>query len=168
MSAVTTELERRIEVFLYREARLLELNRFDEWLALIAPDIRYWMPVREVLASVADEAELQDAFALYDDDKRSLELRAIRLQTGIAHAEAPISVTQRLITNVVVEACARRDEYTVSSNFMIYQERRGRHGSTYYGRREDRIRIEGNGFLIAARRILLAQSILPATISIFF
>jgi 3-phenylpropionate/cinnamic acid dioxygenase small subunit len=168
MSAVTTELERRIEVFLYREARLLELNRFDEWLALVAPEVRYWMPVREVLSNPAEETEMEDGFALYDDDKRSLELRTLRVQTGIAHAEAPITITQRLITNVVVEATDKADEYAVSSNFMIYQERRGRHCSTYYGRREDRIRASGDGFLIAARRIDLAQSILPATISIFF
>ena len=31
--------------FVYREARLIDEQRFDEWLALYAEDARYWMPL---------------------------------------------------------------------------------------------------------------------------
>ena len=37
-----------IERFLTREARLLDQERLHEWLALLAPDIRYQLPVQEV------------------------------------------------------------------------------------------------------------------------
>jgi dibenzofuran dioxygenase beta subunit len=168
MADVTTEQQRSIETFLYREARLLEQNRFEDWLRLLADDIRYWMPVREVLEKPADENEQNKSFALYDDDKRSLELRALRLDTGLAHAEAPPSTTQRLITNVLAEPADKGGEFRVSSNFLVYQERRGRHSSTYVGRREDTLRVTNSGFLITSRKIELAQSILPATIAIFF
>src|SRR5262245_13053265 len=39
-------LTREIEEFLYAEAALLDERRFEEWLALLTDDIRYWMPMR--------------------------------------------------------------------------------------------------------------------------
>ena len=44
---VPLELLRRIEDFLYAEARALEDNRFDDWLECFSDDVRYWMPIRE-------------------------------------------------------------------------------------------------------------------------
>jgi len=32
--------------FLYAEAEILDERRYDEWLALLADDVRYWMPMR--------------------------------------------------------------------------------------------------------------------------
>ena len=37
--------------FLYAEAELLDERRHDEWLALLAEDIRYWMPMRRNVSS---------------------------------------------------------------------------------------------------------------------
>jgi len=39
-------LKQEIEDFLYCEADLLDERRYDEWLALLAEDVRYWMPMR--------------------------------------------------------------------------------------------------------------------------
>ena len=39
-------LTQEIAEFLYAEAELLDERRYDEWLALLADDIRYWMPMR--------------------------------------------------------------------------------------------------------------------------
>jgi 3-phenylpropionate/cinnamic acid dioxygenase small subunit len=155
-----------VQTFLYREARLLELNRFDEWLELFTDDVRYWMPVREEVQGQEGTGGGADSFSLYDDDKKSLSLRVTRIQTGGAHAEVPASVTQRLITNILAQSSG--DDLEVSSSFMVYQERRGRHGVTFFGRRDDLLRRHGESFRIARRKIELAQAILPSTISIFF
>lgn len=37
---------RELEQFLYREARLLDEQRWDEWEALWTPDGEYWVPSR--------------------------------------------------------------------------------------------------------------------------
>jgi 3-phenylpropionate/cinnamic acid dioxygenase small subunit len=95
-------------------------------------------------------------------------MRVQRIETGSAHAELPASVTQRLITNVRVEPSDSADELIAQSNFLIYQERLGRFGATFIGRRRDRLRREAGVLRIAERRIELAQRILPTTISIFF
>src|SRR6266542_3149490 len=39
-------LQQKIESFLYREAELLDERRYEEWLALLAEDVHYWMPMR--------------------------------------------------------------------------------------------------------------------------
>ena len=39
-------LTHEIAEFLYREAELLDERRYADWLALLADDIRYWMPMR--------------------------------------------------------------------------------------------------------------------------
>ncbi len=39
-------LTQEIAEFLYAEAELLDERRHDDWLALLADDIRYWMPMR--------------------------------------------------------------------------------------------------------------------------
>jgi dibenzofuran dioxygenase subunit beta len=164
---VSLELFRKIEGFLFDEARMLEENRFDEWLKCFADDVRYWMPVKERLeAPPATDAEA--GFALFDDDKKSLELRVLRIQTGDAHAEVPPSSTSRLISNVLVEPAGQADAFKVRSTFIVYQERRGLHGVTFYGKRDDICRRAGDRLSISQRRIELAQAILPTTISIFF
>jgi 3-phenylpropionate/cinnamic acid dioxygenase small subunit len=170
------KLQQEVEAFLYAEARMLEDNRFDDWLDCFSDDVRYWMPVREHIEHHTGVPGSTDSFALFDDDKQSLELRTSRIKTGMAPCEIPLSVTQRLITNVMVKAASGGDgdnkddrvELEVYSTFMIYQERRGRHGVTFFGRREDLMRRDDDRLRIARRKIELAQMILPSTISIFF
>jgi dibenzofuran dioxygenase subunit beta len=166
---VSIDLSRQIECFLYAEARALEDNRFDDWLECFSEDVRYWMPVRENV-DTAHQATNSDVFALYDEDKSSLKLRVLRIQTGHAHAEVPLSVTQRYITNILPQRSVPGPNATldVSSNFIVYQERRGLHAVTFYGRRSDTILVKDDLLKITSRRIDLAQTILPATISIFF
>jgi 3-phenylpropionate/cinnamic acid dioxygenase small subunit len=94
--------------------------------------------------------------------------RVLRIKTGEAHAEVPPSTTQRLITNITVEPAAAEESLRVRSNFMVYQERRGQHGVTFFGKRDDVLRQVDGAFKISLRRIDLAQKLLPTTISIFF
>jgi len=84
----------------YVEARMLEDNRFDGWLDCFTNDVHYWMPVRQSTDFGSGSATARDAFCLFDDDKKSLELRVLRIKSGDAHAELPPSVTCRLITNI--------------------------------------------------------------------
>ena len=39
-------LKQEIEDFLYHEADLLDERRYEHWLALVAEDVRYWMPMQ--------------------------------------------------------------------------------------------------------------------------
>jgi 3-phenylpropionate/cinnamic acid dioxygenase small subunit len=168
MQYVSEKLQVEIQQFLSHEAWLLDEHRLRDWLALLTDDIRYRMPVRRNLGpGTRANADTAD-FCLFDDDKKSLEMRTMRLETGMAHAEIPQSVTQRLITNVLGREADRPGELEVRSNFLVYQERLGKHGSTYIGKRNDVFRAVDGGWQIARREIQLAQTVLPSTLSIFF
>jgi len=169
MADVTPELYLEVQNFLFREAMLLEEARFREWLAFFTDDVRYVMPVRRtVQPPPGGRNEPEEVFSLFNDDKASLTMRVQRFETGLAHAEVPPSVTQRLITNVLVDPDTDRAEYLAHSRFLVHQVRGGRLSYTFHGKRRDRLRREGGALKIAERRIELAQTILPTTISIFF
>ena len=165
---ITPALHRKIELFLYAEALALEDNRLDDWLEYFDDDVHYWMPVRETIEGRSEDAASADTFSLFDDDKSSLQLRVLRIKTGNAHAEVPLSVTQRLITNIIPLPGAEVDMFNVRSTFMVYQERRGLHGTTFFGARQDVLRAKTGTLRIARRKIELAQAVLPTTVSIFF
>ena len=128
---------REVEQFLYREARLLDARRFDDWLDLLAEDIKYWMPLRSnrypayskaisiLDGSRYEEGELsgEDDLAIMDEDKDSLTRRIRRLDSGMAWAEDPPSRTRHFVSNIEVEPGNRESELKVYSNFIMYRTR---------------------------------------------
>src|SRR5579862_3448466 len=119
-------LQREVEEFLYREAELLDERRYDEWLALLADDIRYWMPMRRNVKFGEGEREFtregQD-IAWFDEGKDTLTRRVRQIQTGIHWAEEPQSRIAHLVSNVrIVEASpsvAEPYEVTVKCRFLV-------------------------------------------------
>lgn len=160
-------LQHAVEQFLFREARLLDDGRFDDWLALFADDALYWMPARETRAKREDELTRPGELAIFEDDKQFLGERIRRLEGGLAHAEMPPSRTRRLVTNVEIVA-EEAGEVEVRSNFILFQARRESSEIFYVGSRTDRLRRAGDSFKIARRKIVLDQTLVPRSISVFF
>lgn len=74
------------------EASLIDAQRWDDWLALYAPECRYWVP----LGGAAQREE--DRFnALADEDRLLLTLRIERLKAGRAHSQHPASGCQHVL-----------------------------------------------------------------------
>jgi 3-phenylpropionate/cinnamic acid dioxygenase small subunit len=165
-----THLHGAITRFYAKETALLDDGDLKSWLKLFADDIRYTMPMRESVQG-EDAVDLIDReglqFYLFNDDKESLELRVERLYTGLAPGETPPSVTQRLVTDILLTDTST-DEVEVRSSFLVFQVRHDFHETIFAGRRMDRLRPMDDDFQIARRKILLAQSVLPRTVSIFF
>ncbi|HLY65132.1 MAG TPA: aromatic-ring-hydroxylating dioxygenase subunit beta, partial [Chloroflexota bacterium] len=78
------------------------------------------------------------------------------------------SRTRRLITNVMVDLTDRDDEVDVRSSFLIIQIRHGRHSSEFSGTREDQLRRVDGQWKLTRRMIVLTETLLPRTLSIFF
>ena len=83
---------------LYREARLLDAERYADWLALLADDVRYRLP----LTSRRFRADRSAALAVgagyvFDDDKARLGLRVQRLESGLVWAEDPRNAVRRVV-----------------------------------------------------------------------
>lgn len=165
-------LHHEIEQFLFHEARLLDLRKFDEWFELLADDIRYVMPTRyNRLKREADhEFSAPDEAALFDEDKQSIAMRIRRLHTGMAWAEDPPSRTRHMVSNVMVRQVAP-SEYEVECYYLLYRSRLEREVEMFVGMRRDVIRRSESpvGWQIARRFIVLDQTtVMARNLSFFF
>ena len=163
-----TALYGEIVEFLYLEAELLDSNRFSDWLALLAQDLRYEMPVRTTRFLSSGPGFQEVAF--FDDNLQSMRTRVRRLETDSAWAETPPSRTRHFVSNVLVRPGSQANEYAVAVNFLISRSRGDQGYQFFTGRREDTLRRDPGGEMrIARRRILVDQTVLTATnLSILF
>jgi 3-phenylpropionate/cinnamic acid dioxygenase small subunit len=168
-------LKEEIEDFLYREADLLDERRYEDWLGLVADDIRYWMPMRRNV-KLGDEArEFTRAdrdINWFDEGKETLERRVKQIMTGVHWAEEPVSRISHLISNVQLlefrPSAAAPAEIRVGCRFLVYRNRVETETDLLVGRREDVLRRAGCGRLIARRKIILDQNVLMAKNLTFF
>ena len=77
--------------FIYHEARLLDEQRFDDWLSLFAPDGRYWMPLEH------GQTDRRLTASLMDDDLFLLRLRVERLKGSRTYSQKPKSRSHHLL-----------------------------------------------------------------------
>ena len=171
------QLKLEVEDFLYREADLLDNRKFKEWLALLADDIVYFMPVRRNVkfGQHADRENTRqgEGISWFDEDKWTLSKRVDQILTGVHYAEEPLSRVTHMVTNVHITdarpSAEHAAEVTVTSRFLVYQNRVEYETYTYVGRRIDTLRRAENDWQIARREIILDQSILLAkNLTIFF
>ena len=171
MTSTTLRIELQLEVerLVAYEAYLLDERRFHEWLELFTDDATYAVSVREVVQHEAGAALYRyPETPVLDEDHEFTTVRVKRLETRLAHAEQPPSLTRHLITNVLVHDGGSDDELRVSASFQVYQHRPGLSEQVYYGKREDLLRRIDGHWRIASRQVVLDTSLLPGTISIFF
>ena len=163
-------LQHEVEQFLYREVRMLAEGRFEEWLDLFTEDSRYLMPIRETTATREDSERGEEFLPHIDDDKDFMRARVQRLRHRLAHAEQPPSRLRYFISNIEVEDTdgGADGDLDVRCNLMVYQSRLERTEKIFVGRREDRLRPENGSYRIANRVVVLDQSLLPRSITIFF
>ena len=156
--------------FYIREAWLLDERKFKEWVDLFTDDVLYFMPRRKNVPRREAHRELTPLgdLAILEEDKRYLQMRVARLDTGMAWAEDPPSRTRHLITNIEVTGDAGA-ELTVHSNFMVYRSRAETEQDFYVGARQDLLRRIDGSLKIARRKLTLDQNVLSAkNVSIFF
>ncbi len=100
-------------MILEREARLLDQHRYDDWLAMLAPECAYWAPARP------EGGDPRTEIAVMFDDRRRLEDRVFRLRSEYAWSQAPRSRTVRMVSNVEVFSSDADDRRMVRSNFIV-------------------------------------------------
>ena len=166
--------------FLYREAELLDERRYQDWLALLADDIRYWMPMRRNIKYGEAEREFTRSrtdINWFDEGKETLARRIKQIETGIHWAEEPASRISHLVSNVqIVEATpsiADAREVLVRCRFLIYRNRVETETDILVGKREDLLRrpegsTNSEDWRIARRKITLDQNVLLSKNLTFF
>ena len=161
-----------IAQFFYTEAELLDERQYDEWLALLADDIRYWMPMRRNVKFGDTEREFTretEDISWFDEGKETLTRRVRQIQTGIHWAEEPRSRIAHIVSNVqLLTVTPDEREVVAKSRFLIYRNRAETETDILVGKREDTLRRDGDGWSIARRKIVLDQNVLMTKNLTFF
>ena len=133
------------EQFLFHEARLLDTQRFEEWLALFTEDATYWVPLEQ------NQKDPHETSSLIYDDRTLLELRVKQFRHPRAHARAPLARTIHQVSNVTV------DDLIVKSTLAVIEFRNEKQ-RLWAGLVEHQLRRERDSFRIARKRIDLVNS----------
>ena len=140
---------REAEDFLYREARLMDEHRYQEWLSLWTDDAVYWVPCRQEASDPNSEVSI-----IYDD-RAKLADRVVYLESGTVRDPDSRPSIRRVISNV--EATPLGDEETeVASNFVLV-EARERAEYVWCGRSFHRLRRQGNDLKMSFKKVLLVN-----------
>lgn len=118
MSSVAIE---RIAAFLYREARLLDDEQWDDWLECYHPDSRFWMPSWDDDGTLVTDPQ-REISLIYYPTRQGLEDRVFRIKTERSSATIPDTRTSHNIANIEVVS-EEGDTVTVRFNWNTLSHR---------------------------------------------
>jgi benzoate/toluate 1,2-dioxygenase beta subunit len=147
------------EGLLYREARLLDEHRYEEWQTLFTEDAKYWLPIPL-------DGEVQDpdrSISIIYDDVRRIDERVYRTLHTPVLDQTPRSRTARMVSNVEVDPESVDGQVRVRCNQVIAELRPGGRGQVglndqrlFVARCEYRLRsVEGAWRIILKKVVLL-------------
>lgn len=154
----------KVCALLFEEAAALDEQRWDDWLALFTADVEYWMPAwdgeHEMTQDPTSEISL-----MYYSDRSGLEDRIWRIKSGMSSASTPLPRTCHLVTNIrvggVVDGLLQ-----VKANWQGNAYRHEKSDS-FYGRYEYGLREEQGQLLIARKKIVLMNDLIPSVVDIY-
>jgi ethylbenzene dioxygenase beta subunit len=160
---IHVEIRHEVEQFLYREARLLDAEDYQSWLALLTDDVHYWVPgVQNRARKDPLGSHAPGYMAYFDDSKFDLTRRIKRFTADTAWSENPPTKQFHSITNVEIYAAQSRDELTAHSLTTVYRGRYEGSGDILYGRREDTLRRVDGELRLAQRTVVISHNTLQS------
>jgi benzoate/toluate 1,2-dioxygenase beta subunit len=144
------ETQRRIELFLFEEARLLDAGEFEAWLELFEPRGIYWMP------SEPGQTDPLNVASIVYEDHAILSIRVQRLLEARALVLTPMPRTTHIVSNIEVMK-KEVDEFVVEAAFICV-EHQGERQRVYSGRHTHHLRPADSSFRISLKRVALMNS----------
>jgi 3-phenylpropionate/cinnamic acid dioxygenase small subunit len=139
-----------IEQFLYLEARLLDTQRYEEWLDLYTEDATYWVPLEQ------GQGDPVETSSIIYDDRTLLELRVSQARHPRAHARLPLARTVHQVGNISVLSNTK-DLLHVTSTLTVVEFRNEKQ-RVWGALVEHHLRRVPQGLRIAHKRINLVNS----------
>lgn len=100
----------------YREARLIDEKRFDEWYELFADDARYWMPLTR------GQTDAETHTSLLYEDRLLLKVRIERLRHPHAFSQQQPSFCQHILQQPAIEEAAEATGVWIVRTPFLYVE----------------------------------------------
>ncbi len=147
---VPVETQLAVEKFLYRQAEILDEQRWDEWVALFDVDGIYWMPARE------DQKDGDGVANIFWENIDIMRMRIRRNNHPHAHSQAPSNRLCHVVSNVLIEKVEANGDVIVRSRFHCaeyyrYQVR------NFTGKYRHLLKSSKDGYRIALQRVDLVN-----------
>lgn len=146
-------IDSSIVEFIYREARLQDEHRYEEWEALWTDDALYWVPAND------DNADPTRQVSYIYDNRSRIASRIQQLKTGQRHAQSPASRMRRVVSNIELESEDGAD-VRAAANFLLIEVRHGEQ-NVWCGRTLYRLRREDGGLRMQQKKVLLVNNAEP-------
>lgn len=150
MNARERALLDEVTQFIYREARLQDDHEYDAWEALWTDDGVYWIPAN------GEGTDPEHEMSIVYDNRSRIALRVKQFNTGKRPSQTPRSRLRRIVSNV--EILDHDDTHVrVTANAMVF-ESHTRGDTIWASRNEYRLRREGEGLRMAAKKVILVNN----------
>ena len=136
--------------WVYREARLQDEHRYDEWEALWTDDGVYWVPAN------GEGGDPEQEMSIIYDNRSRIALRIRQFHTGKRYSQTPKSRLRRVVSNIEILS-DDGGELTVGSNALIF-ESHVRGDTLWAARNEYRLRRDGTGLKMAFKKVVLVNN----------
>ena len=154
-----------VRQFLYREARFLDDKEWENWLALYAPEVEFWMPSWDDDDQLVTDPQTEISLIWYGN-KGGLEDRVFRIGTERSSATSlPEPRTSHNISNVEIleqgdEGCQLRFNWvTYNYRYKIVD--------TYFGTSFYTIDTNGAQPLIRRKKVVLKNDYIHHVVDIY-
>lgn len=137
--------------FVLHEVRLLDDQRFDDWLALFDEDGRYWMPLER------GQTERKLHCSLMDEDTLLLKVRIERLHGARTFSQQPGSRCHHLLQQPSIESRDEAAGVYVTRTAFHYVETRVDEQQLYAGWATHTLKATPEGLRIQLKRVDLVN-----------
>jgi benzoate/toluate 1,2-dioxygenase subunit beta len=142
---------RRVEQFLYREARLADEHDYTGWESLWTDDGLYWVPAN------GDDTDRMTQMSIIHDNRNRISTRVKQFNTGRRHSQVPASRLRRVVSNVEVLGVEENGDTTVEANFVLVESReRGK--EVWAGRYTYRLRTVDGELRMSYKKVALVDN----------
>jgi benzoate/toluate 1,2-dioxygenase beta subunit len=155
----------KIQQFLNREARYLDDKQWDNWLALYAPDVEFWMPAWDDDDKLTEDPQKEVSLIWYGH-KGGLEDRVFRIKTERSSATSlPEPRTSHNISNVEI---VEQQDGTCKIRFNWFTlNYRYKTVDTYFGTSFYTLDVSGDQPLIKNKKVILKNDYIHHVIDIY-
>ena len=140
-----------VTAFLYKEARLQDEHRYEDWEALWTDDGIYWVP------SNGDDIDPERQMSIIYDNRSRISLRIKQLLTGKRHTQTPQSRLRRLVSNIELLDQPDNGDIAVASNSMVFESSL-RDDTVWAARNEYRLRHVDGELRMAYKKVILVNN----------
>lgn len=137
--------------FVYAEARMLDEQRFDDWLELFAPEGHYWMPL------VPGQQDPKLHTSLLYEDPLLLRVRVERLHGARTFSQQPKSRCHHLLQQPTVESMDEAAGRYVVRTAFHYVETRIDTQTLFAGWATHTLVVQSGALRIALKRVDLVN-----------